>query len=307
VFTWRDGERLIRFGPLAPVEEPYVLLTTERAALPEPTAAANEVVHVPPGRVDEISAELLARHEFAPDVLLVALGGGRVVDTTKAIAGAIGGRCAAIPTTLSGAEMTPFHRTPAGVEGARLVRPALVLADPDLMASAPPAALAATAMNALAHAMEALYTPLANPVTSMAALRAASLLAADDRESLALGAVLAGYASGSTGIAVHHAICQTIVRMAGTPHAETNAVMLPHSARLMEGRAPEALAAFREALPADLASLAARSGHTRLSSFGVEEQQLTRVAEAVAAHPLLGNTPDPPGADELLATLREAL
>jgi alcohol dehydrogenase class IV len=308
VFTWRDGERLIRFGPLgpAPFDEPYLLLTTERAALAELTAAATEVVYVPPGRVDEISAELLAHHSFASDVLLVALGGGRVVDTTKALAGAVGARCAAIPTTLSGAEMTGFHRTPAGVEGARLVRPALVLADPELMASAPPETLAATAMNALAHAMEALYTPLANPVSSMAALRAAELLATDDRESLALGAVLAGYASGSTGIAVHHAICQTLVREAGTPHAETNAVMLPHSARMMEGRAPEALRAFREAVPTDLDALAARCGHTRLSSLGVEEQQLPGVAETVAAHPYTANTPNPPGPEELLAVLGQA-
>ena len=106
---------------------------------------------------------------------------------------------------------------------------------------------------------------------------------------------------------MHHAICQTLVRAAGTPHAETNAVMLPHSARLMEARAPEALQAFLDAVGTDLAALAARSGHTRLSSLGVEEQQLTEVAEAVAAHPLLGNTPDPPGTEELLATLREAL
>jgi alcohol dehydrogenase class IV len=309
VFTWRDGERLIKFGPLGsrPFDEPFLLLTTERAALAELTAAAREVVYVPPGRVDEISAELLARHSFGSDVLLVALGGGRVVDTTKALAGAVGARCAAIPTTLSGAEMTGFHRTPAGVEGARLVRPALVLADPELMASAPPATLTATAMNALAHAMEALYTPLANPVSSMAALRAAALLASDDRESLALGAVLAGYASGSTGIAVHHAICQTLVREAGTPHAETNAVMLPHSARLMEGRAPEALRAFTEAVPIELSALAARSGHTRLSSLGVREQQLPGVAETVAAHPYTANTPDPPGPEELLAVLRAAL
>ncbi|MEA2420460.1 MAG: maleylacetate reductase [Thermoleophilaceae bacterium] len=308
MFTWRDGERLIRFGPLAPVDEPYVLLTTERVALAEFVAAATEVVHVPPGRVDEISAGLLGRGSFEPDLLLVALGGGRVVDTGKAIAGAIGGRCAAIPTTLSGAEMTPFHRTPAGVEGARLVRPALVLADPDLMTSAPPQTLAASAMNALAHAMEALYTPLANPVASMAALRAASLLPSDDREHLALGALLAGYASGLTGIAVHHAVCQTLVRMCGTPHAETNAVMLPHSARLMEGRAPEAVREFRAAVaPHDLSALAARSGHTRLGSLGVEEQRLPEVAEAVAAHPLLGNTPNPPGAEELLALLRAAL
>lgn len=305
-FTWRDGERLIRFGRAAPPDDPHVLLTTPRAALPPFTEAAAEVVYVPPGRVDEISAELLRLHSFGSDLRLVALGGGRVVDTTKALAGAVGARCAAIPTTLSGAEMTGFHRTPAGAEGARLVRPALVLADPELMASAPPATLAATAMNALAHSLEALYTPLANPVSSMAALRAAGLLATDDRESLALGALLAGYASGCTGIAVHHALCQTLVREAGTPHAETNAVMLPHSARLMEGRAPEAVGAFREALPVDLAALAARSGHTRLGSLGVREQQLPGVAETVAAHPYTANTPDPPRPEELLAVLRRA-
>jgi alcohol dehydrogenase class IV len=322
-FTWRDGERLIRFGPLSPVGEPYVLLTTERAALAELAEPAIEVVHVPPGRVDEISAGLLERHRFEPGVLLAALGGGRVVDTVKAIAGAVGARCAAIPTTLSGAEMTPFHRTPAGVDGAQLVRPALVIADPDLMASAPPATLAASAMNALAHSMEALYTPLANPVTSMAALRAASLLAEGitvdppEREALALGALLAGYASGATGIAMHHALCQTIVRTAGAPHAETNAVMLPHSARLMVHRAPGALGELAQALgdsaadpdaaPAALARLAVRCGHTRLSTLGVSEQQLPEVAAAVAEHRLLRNTPDPPGEAELLSVLRDAL
>ena len=322
-FTWRDGERLIRFGPAEPIEDPHVLLTTERAALPAFTEAAEVVMHVPAGRVDEISAKLLARHSLGADRLLVALGGGRVIDTAKAIAGAVRGRCAAIPTTLSGAEMTPFHRTPAGVEGARLVRPALVLADPELMASAPLTRLAATAMNALAHAMEALYTPFANPVTSMAALRGAELLSEGitrdppDGEALALGAVLAGYASGSTGIAVHHALCQTIVRTCGTPHAETNAVMLPHSARLMVGRAPGALSDLGRALgdgsdepeaaPAALARLAARCGRVRLSTLGVEEGQLTEVAATVAAHPLLANTPDPPDQEELLATLRAAL
>jgi alcohol dehydrogenase class IV len=291
-----------------------VLLTTERVALAALTEAATDVLYVPPGKVDEISASLLSRHSFAADVLVVGLGGGRVVDTTKAIAGAVGARCAAIPTTLSGAEMTGFHRMPAGVEGARLVRPALVLADPDLMASAPMPGLAASAMNALAHALEALYTPLANPVASMAALRAASLLAdgisaePPDRSALALGAILAGYASGSTGIAVHHAVCQTLVRETGTPHAETNAVMLPHSARLMTDRAPAALADFTAALGGrDLADLAALAGHRRLSTLGVSEEQLPRVAATVTEHPLIGNTPQPPSEQELLELLREAL
>jgi maleylacetate reductase len=306
-FTWRDGERLIEFGPASPPSDSHVLLTTSRAALPAFTEAATEVVHVPPGRVDEISASLLADRAFSADVLLLALGGGRVVDTAKAIGGAVGARVGAVPTTLSGAEMTGFHRTPAGVEGARLVRPVLVLADPELMTSAPPSILFASAMNALAHAMEALYTPLANPVSSMAALRAATLLAGDDREDLALGAILAGYASGSTGIAVHHALCQTIVRELGTAHADTNAVMLPHSARLMEGRAPSELAAFRSAVGADLGALAARSGHTGLGELGVDERQLSGVAETVAAHPYTANTPDPPGAEELLRVLSQAL
>ena len=331
-FTWRDGERLIRFadgvageaGELLEAEGfvPYVLLTTVRAAGSAPAVVdrASSVLHVPPGRVDEISAALL---EDAGDRPLVALGGGRVIDTAKAIAGARGGRAAAIPTTLSGAEMTPFHRTPAGVAGARLVRPGLVFADPVRMTSQPPPQLAASAMNALAHAMEALYTPLANPVTELAALRAAKLITAGlpreppARADLALGGLLAGYASGATGIAVHHAVCQTLVRIAGTPHAETNAVMLPHFARLMAGRAPAAIGSFAAALgdPAGdptaaagrVAKLAARSGHTRLATLGVEETQLAEVAAVAATHPLLANTPKPPDQEQLGALLHEAL
>jgi alcohol dehydrogenase class IV len=333
-FTWRDGERLIRFCPGAVAEAPellaangfedYALFTTDRARgdAPELTERAAIVVDVPPGKVDEISASLILDLD-AELGGLVALGGGRVIDTAKAVAGAMGGRCAAVATTLSGAELTSFHRLPQGVEGAQMVRPALVVADPDLMASAPLPGLAASAMNALAHAMEALYTPLANPVTDMAALRAATLLhhgiGSDphDREALALGAVLAGYASGLTGIAVHHALCQTIVRTAGTPHAETNAVMLPHTARLMEGRAPGPMSELARALgngagrpegaSAQLARVAARCGHTRLTSLGVIEEHLPTVVSLVVEHPLLANTPQAPGTDELLVLMHDAL
>jgi maleylacetate reductase len=220
-FAFRDGERLIRFGAGA-LEAPrglledrgfngYALLTTGRAAAaaPELVGSAEVVLHVPRGKVDEISAQLLADVGGRP---VVALGGGRVIDTAKAVAGAGDGRCAAIPTTLSGAPMTPFHRLPAGVEGARLVRPTLVVAEPALMASQPLAQRAASAMNALAHAMESLYTPLANPVAELAALRAAELFAEevprDDpgAEGMALAALLGGYAVGTTGLAVHQAL-----------------------------------------------------------------------------------------------------
>jgi alcohol dehydrogenase class IV len=332
-FTWRDGERTVRFGEGVAAQaaglleqsglDGFVLLTTERAAAQAEGLAgrASRVVHVPGGKVDEVSASLLG--EVAGGAPLVALGGGRVVDTAKALAGATGVRCAALPTTLSGAEMTPFHRLPAGVEGARMVRPALVVADPGLMASAPPARLAASAMNALAHAMEALYTPFRSPVTDIAALRAAALLAKGvtreppGRGDLALGAVLAGFASGSTGIAFHHALCQSVVRTAGSPHAETNAVILPHSARLMAGRAPWPMSELAgalgdgsgepEAAAGDIARIAARCGHTRLATLGVGEEHLPAAAAAAASHPALALTPDPPGEAELLELLRAAL
>jgi alcohol dehydrogenase class IV len=269
--------------------------------------AAAAVLHVPGGAVPEAAAAVRGGVEGRP---LVALGGGRVIDSAKAIAGADGLSCAAIPTTLSGAEMTPFHRMPAGVEAFRLVRPSLVIADPGLMASQPMPGLAASAMNALAHAVESLYTPLANPVSDMAALRAARLLGRDNGD-LPLGALLAGYASGVAGFAVHHAVCQTIVRSAGTPHAETNAVMLPHFVRLMEGRAPEEIDRLSEALGADaadrIAALAARAGVRGLSDLGVGEPALDGIVAAALQHPAIGNTPDPPGEAELRAVLAQAL
>src|SRR4051812_33647201 len=332
-FTWLDGERLIRFGRGALADAPvllgahgmdaYALLTTQRALAQAPALAegAEAVLYVPPGRVDEVSASLRPR---AGGRALVALGGGRVIATAKAIAGADGPPCAAVPTTLSGAELTRFHRVPAGAEGARFTRPTLVVADPALMASQPLPGLAASALNALAHAVEALYTPLANPVASMAALRAAHLIASGlasaepDRDRLALGGLLAGYASGQTGYAFHHVVCQTTVRLAGSPHGQTNAVVLPHSVRLMVSRAPEAIgrlarslgagaAADAAAAPAAAERLVARAGVTTLAALGVQRHQLDEIAQAAAGRAEVRNTPRPPDAAELRALLEAAL
>ena len=329
-FDWREDERRIRFGSGALDQarallaeegfEPYVLLTTERAAASAPALVegADALVHVPPVIVEEAAA---AVRDQAAGRDLVALGGGRVIDSAKAIAGADGLRCAAVPTTLSGAELTPFHRMPAGVEEVRWVRPALVVADPALMASAPLPRLAASAMNALAHAMEALYTPAANPVNDAVALRAAALIASglgESEERLALGGLLAAHASGRAGIAVHHALCQTIVRTAGTSHAETNAVVLPHSARMMAARAPEQMGDLAAALGASgddpaaaadaIAPLSALSGYNRLSELGVGSEQLNEVVNGVQGHRGLAATPGgPPSPADLLALLEAAL
>jgi alcohol dehydrogenase class IV len=331
-FTWVDGERLVRFGSGALADAPglleqrgfdgYALLTTERseAAAEALALGASEVLYVPPGRVDEISAELLER---AGDRPLVAVGGGRVIDTAKAIGAARGRPVAAAPTTLSGAEMTHFHRMPKGAEGARLVRPSLVIADPALMASQEMPDIAASAMNALAHAVEALYVPLANPVTDMAALRSAELIAdalaidRPDRPALALGALLAGYASGATGYAVHHVLGQTIVRLTGAPHAQTYAALLPLTVRLMVRRADEAMSRLAVALgdgdgdpdmaPGLVGELASRAEVQGLGSLGVERAHLPEVLDLAMQRPELQNTPRPPGRAELESLLEAAL
>jgi alcohol dehydrogenase class IV len=248
-----------------------------------------------------------------------------VIDAAKGIAGADSLPVAAIPTTLSGAPMTRIHRMPAGVASWNLVRPGFVLADPDLMASQAPEPRAASAMNALAHAAEALYGPLANPVAEMAALRAAEELArgleADDEEkarrSLALGSILAGYAVGSAGFALHHLLGQTLVRVTGVSHSGAYAVLLPFTLEAMLERATPALTKLGEALglgarnpaavPARVAELGALSGVRRLAELGVEETQIDAVVEEALKRPDLGNTPDPPDADELRALLRDAL
>ena len=85
---------------------------------------------VPPGAVNEISATLLNEVDSPA---LVALGGGRVIDTAKAIAAVRGGRVAALPTTLSGAEMTAIHKLPDGHSAPHPVRPQLVFAEPAAM------------------------------------------------------------------------------------------------------------------------------------------------------------------------------
>src|SRR5204862_1578192 len=129
------------------------------------------------GRVDELAGELLGTVRAER---IVALGGGRVVDVAKALAAASGGRsrAMAIPTTLSGAEMTSIHRQARGAPpGARGVRPAVVVNDPALSASQPVPELAASALNALGHAVEGPCTPRAHPVAELAALEASRLIA----------------------------------------------------------------------------------------------------------------------------------
>lgn len=275
----------------------YELLTTERALREAPALGeAVAAVHlVPPGQVPDVSAALL---DTVASQRLVALGGGRVIDAAKAIAAVRGGEAAAIPTTLSGAEMTAIHRLPAGHQGVAGVRPSLVLADADLMTSLPEPQLQATAMNALAHAADSLYTPLADGDSRKAALRGAKLIADSldsppeqrERGDLALGALLSGQAIDAAGLAIHHVISQTTVRVCGTPHAETNAAILPVVMAAMRERAPEEIAALADALGTEPMGVRERieelgGGRRGLSELGADRACIEPLLDTAMARP----------------------
>jgi len=297
----------------------FELLSTERAVagaprLPQAAASTHQVAA---GPVPDAAAAIL---EQIGSERLVALGGGRVIDTAKAIAAVRGGEVAAIPTTLSGAPITAIHRLPTGHEGASGVRPSLVLADPVAITAAPEPQLRATAMNALAHGADSLYTPLADSTSRWLSLHGAELVArsldqaAEERDASALteGALLCARAVDRAGIALHHVLGQTTVRICGTPHAETYAALLPLTMEEMRGRAPGEVASLAAAIGTDPAGIRQRieqlgGGRRRLSEIGAERACLERTLEAAVARPELSQmTPGEVSREDLARVLEAA-
>jgi len=323
-FTWHDGERVIRFGrgtiadAPALLGETYTLLTTERAqaAAPDVVERATAVHLVEPGLVDELAARL---HDAVGDAqLIVGLGGGRVIDTAKALAGVRdGARAAAIPTTLSAAEMTSSHRRPAGLErGSRTVRPAIVLNDPDISASQPASELAASSANALAHAIEAPTTTFASPVPTLAAREAARLIdvawlvEGEDpsyigREQLAQAALLSGYAIDAAKYGLSHVMSQTLVRVGGAGHGQANAAVLPVAIGALERRFPGRVDPDGT-LRLLATRLARRAGADGIRRLGIDETHLDACADAAARRAELAYTPPAADRDELRALYAKA-
>ncbi len=329
-FTWRDGERTVVFREGAILDAPealafdgwggYELLSTQRALTNAPIGLINDAVavhEVEAGPVNELAGVLYDR---VKGERIVALGGGRVIDTAKAIAAVKGGSVTAMPTTLSGAEMTAIHRLPQGHTANRLVRPGRVFADPVAMTGLDDHSLRASAMNALAHGADSLYTPLANPLSRLAALRGAKLiataldgdaLAPADRRELALGSLLCSYALDSALFSLHHVICQTLVRTLCTPHAETNAAILPRAIEALIPRVPVQMTDLARALGTKRGEMVTRiehlaGGRRQLGELGADRADLDAALDGILDRGELGMTPDAPDRDELRALIESA-
>lgn len=235
---------------------------------------------------------------------VVCVGGGSAIGLAKAIVLDLDAPIVAVPTTYAGSEMTPIYglTDTHKVTGRDLrVLPRVVVYDPDLTRDLPYETSVASVLNALAHCVEGLYGPGANPVTSLAALegirvlaRAIPHLAADPRDGetradLLFGAYLAGSVIATVGVGIHHRTCHVLGGTYGIGHAPANAVVLPHAIAYNAPAIPEVVCRIAGAMGTDdpaaaTFDLAATAGlPTSLAALGLPEDVLDEAAALVAA------------------------
>lgn len=277
---------------------------------------AEVVSHVPAPTVQ--AALRQARRDGVDGI--VSLGGGSCADTAKAVnffteqeagtpAASWVDRPAlphiAVPTTYSGAELTPFFgmtdprtRRKTGAGGPTCA-PVAVIYDPELTAGTPPKVRAQTGMNALAHCVEIAWSTATTPEAEAIALAGARRIVealpsvvADPtdpaaRAAMLEGAVLAGRCLQNGLMGVHHGLCQLLGGRTGIPHGLANAVLLPHAVRFNTAAVPDAVRRVGLAIGAPddpagaIEALVGRLGlPTRLSACGVTEDDLHAVAAA---------------------------
>jgi maleylacetate reductase len=230
-----------------------------------------------------------------------------------------------IPTTYSGAEWTTgfgSRDAESGIKrGGGGAHVEGIVYDPELTLGLPRGASGGTALNALAHCAEALYTTGRTAETDGDAIAGATLIAEwlprvledgsdlEARTRLLEGAMHAG-ASLRAGMGVAHAMAQALGGRYGVAHGSMNAVCLPPALRFNAEVAPEALAALGAAMRTDDVArrafeLAALAVPTQLRDYDVPEDDLPLVAEAAAARPPAKANPRPATAEAILGLLRE--
>ena len=296
-----------------------VLSTPEQAAQAEDLAKrlgsrcagvfAKAVMHVP------VETARQARNEAARigADCAVAIGGGSTTGLGKAIALESSLPILAIPTTYAGSEMTTIYGITEGGQKKTgrdpRVLPKTVIYDPEITLSLPPALSATSGMNAIAHAVEALYAVDANPIISMMSEEGIRALAqglpgvmANPHDMAArnlglYGAWLCGMALNGTSMALHHKLCHTLGGSFNLPHAETHTVVLPHATAYNAKAAPEAMMRVARALGATEAArglydLEVKLGTPRaLKDLGMPESGLDKAADLAAANPYANPVP----------------
>jgi maleylacetate reductase len=264
---------------------------------------AEAVMHTP---VD-VTEAVLAKVQALQADGLVAIGGGSSIGLAKAIALRTDLPQIAIPTTYAGSEMTPvIGETKDGAKVTQTtpkVLPEVVIYDADLTLGLPVSISVTSGINAIAHAVEALYARDRNPIIDLMAqegikalFEAVPLIAADPSDKAAraraqYGAWMCGMCLAGAGMALHHKLCHTLGGSFGLPHAETHTVILPHALSYNAPAVPEAMAALKAATGHDDPALALQNlsrnagGPVRLGDLGLSEGDLAEVVERALANP----------------------
>jgi len=238
---------------------------------------------------------------------LIALGGGSTTGLGKAIALETDLPQIVIPTTYAGSEATNILGQTRNGEKTTLrsprVLPEVIIYDVDLTLTLPSALSAVSGMNAIAHAVEALYAADGNPVVDMMAEEAIRVFAnalpeimldpsnRKARNDALYASWLCGSCLNAVSMGLHHKLCHTLGGMLDLPHAETHTVILPHACQFNAGAAPDAMTRIARALGSETASaglfdlVASFNAPTSLQSLGVDVGRLQDVARQAVRVP----------------------
>ncbi|QIG53775.1 maleylacetate reductase [Altererythrobacter sp. BO-6] len=237
---------------------------------------------------------------------IVSYGGGSTIGLGKAIAFRTDLPQIVLPTTYAGSEMTPIlGETEHGVKTTKAspkILPEVVIYDVDLTMSLPAATSGTSGINAIAHAVEALYSRQRNPIVSgwalegIAALHQALPKIVNDqmnreaRSQALFGAWLCGLCLGHVGMSLHHKLCHTLGGSFNLPHAETHTVILPHALAYNAPAIPEVIAQLQAVMSDDpvtaLRDLAQTVGApSSLKALGMSQDQIDDAVRLAVSNP----------------------
>lgn len=258
------------------------------------------VMHVP----DEFSAPIVDQSKKLGIDLVISIGGGSATGLGKILALDVGVDLLAIPTTYAGSEMTTiWGRTRNGEKLTgrnQSVMPKTVIYDPALTYSLPLNISANSGMNAIAHAVEAMYAPNCSPEVESASLEGIEIfskslrtLVRDTsnnqvRSDLFRGSMLCGFALNNATMGIHHKICHTLGGFYNLPHAQMHSAVLPHAVHFNQSYASKQLDVIASTLNAKTAAdglwqLASDIGsETSLKNIGYHVENSDHVAEFIS-------------------------
>jgi maleylacetate reductase len=230
------------------VSRPMVIAADPERALAETTTTEispvlwwDEVIQHVPAEVAETARADAAEHSV--DVI-ISVGGGSTTGLAKAIALTTGTPIIAVPTTYAGSEatnvwgLTEERTKTTGVD--EKVLPVAVVYDAELSKTLPVGLSVASGLNGLAHCIDSLWAPKADPINQALALEGARALNLalrgivadpedlDAREQALYGCYLAAVSFASAGSGLHHKICHVLGGTFDLPHAQTHATVLPY-------------------------------------------------------------------------------